>query len=146
MTAQPPPTSTAFLLAALGRQARQDVERALRPTGYTLRHLSALGHLLREPGMSYSELGRRAGITAQSAQATVRQLEERGAVERRTDPGRGRTAELHVTATGQELLRAGRDAYAEVDAVLERVLGKQRRQDLTGLLLSALSGLSSGRG
>ncbi len=68
------------------------------------------------------------------------------AVERRTDPGRGRTAELHVTATGQELLRAGRDAYAEVDAVLERVLGKQRRQDLTGLLLSALSAGSSGRG
>ncbi|BFO18118.1 hypothetical protein SHKM778_45060 [Streptomyces sp. KM77-8] len=95
--------------------------------------------------MSYSELGRRAGITAQSAQATVRQLEERGAVERRTDPGRGRTAELHVTATGQELLRAGRDAYAEVDAALERALGKQRRQDLTGLLLSALSGSLSGR-
>lgn len=96
--------------------------------------------------MSYSELGRRAGIAAQSAQATVRQLEERGAVERRTDPGRGRTAELHVTETGQELLRAGRDAYAEVDAALECALGKQRCQDLTGLLLSALSGGSSERG
>ncbi|MFJ8599181.1 MarR family winged helix-turn-helix transcriptional regulator [Streptomyces shenzhenensis] len=109
------------------------------------RHLSVLGHLLSEPGMSCGELGRSVGITAQSAQATVRQLEARGAVERRTDPGRGRTPELHVTATGQEFLRAGRDAYAEVDAALERALGRQRRQDLTGLLLSALSGGSPGR-
>ncbi|WP_371352072.1 hypothetical protein [Streptomyces malaysiensis] len=42
-------------------------------------------------------MGCRAGITAQSAQATVRRLEERGAVERRTEGGRGRTAELHIT-------------------------------------------------
>ncbi|MEU5109720.1 MarR family transcriptional regulator [Streptomyces sp. NPDC021354] len=57
---------------------RSDVEHTLKPTDYTLRHLATLGHLRREPGLSYSELGRRAGITAQSAQATVRQLEERG--------------------------------------------------------------------
>ncbi|EFE65073.1 MULTISPECIES: MarR family winged helix-turn-helix transcriptional regulator [Streptomyces] len=140
MTAQPQATSAAFLLTVLGRRVREDIEQALRPTGYTLRHLSALGHLKREPGMSYSELGRRSGVTAQSVQATVRRLEERGAVERRTDPGRGLTAELHLTATGEDLLEAGRNAYARADAVLERVLGEQAHRDLTAALLTALSG------
>ncbi|MFF4753296.1 MarR family winged helix-turn-helix transcriptional regulator [Streptomyces sp. NPDC002514] len=139
MTIPPQPTSTAFLLAALGRRVRSDVEHALKPTGYTLRHLAALGHLRREPGLSYSELGRRAGITAQSAQATVRHLEERGAVERRTEAGRGRTAELHVTEDGMRLLVAGQDAYAAADAGLQDALGPDACRDLTGLLLQALS-------
>ncbi len=45
MTVPPQPTSTAFLLAALGRHVRSDVEHRLKPTGYTLRRLAALGHL-----------------------------------------------------------------------------------------------------
>ncbi|MFJ1831787.1 MarR family winged helix-turn-helix transcriptional regulator [Streptomyces sp. NPDC088178] len=139
MTVPPQPTSTAFLLAALGRHVRSDVEHTLKPTGYTLRHLAALGHLRREPGLSYSELGRRAGITAQSAQATVRQLEERGAVERRTEAGRGRTAELHITEGGMRLLAAGQDAYAAADAGLQGALGPDACRHLTGLLLQALS-------
>ncbi|MFI1293998.1 MULTISPECIES: MarR family winged helix-turn-helix transcriptional regulator [Streptomyces] len=139
MTVPPQPTSTAFLLATLGRHVRSDVEHTLKPTGYTLRHLSALGHLHREPGLSYSELGRRAGITAQSAQATVRQLEERGAVERRTEAGRGRTAQLHITEGGMRLLAAGQDAYAAADAGLQSALGPDACRHLTGLLLQALS-------
>ncbi|MFI1854547.1 MarR family winged helix-turn-helix transcriptional regulator [Streptomyces sp. NPDC020480] len=140
MTVPPQPTSTAFLLAALGRHVRSDVEHTLKPTDYTLRHLATLGHLRREPGLSYSELGRRAGITAQSAQATVRQLEERGgAVERRTEAGRGRTAELHITEGGMRLLAAGQDAYAAADAGLQSALGPDACRHLTGLLLQALS-------
>ncbi len=133
------PTSPAFLLAALGRHIRDDVERSLRPTGYTLRHLSALGHLQREPGMSYSELGRRAGVTAQSAQATVRQLEQRGVVERRSFPGRGHTAELHITDEGKDLLETGRRAYAAADSDLADALDDEQLTHLTGVLLTALS-------
>jgi DNA-binding MarR family transcriptional regulator len=68
----------AVLLLALGRIVREEVERALDVQGLSLRHLSALGHLSREPGLSCSALGRRAGVTAQSMQATVRQLEQAG--------------------------------------------------------------------
>ncbi|WP_234443161.1 MarR family winged helix-turn-helix transcriptional regulator [Streptomyces cellulosae] len=134
-----PPTSPAFLLAALGRHIRDDIEKSLRPTGYTLRHLSALGHLKREPGISYSELARRAGVTAQSAQATVRQLEQRGAVERRSFPGRGHTAELHITDKGHDLLEAGKRAYASSDKNLSLVLDSEQLTVLTGFLLTALS-------
>ncbi|MFJ5723021.1 MarR family winged helix-turn-helix transcriptional regulator [Streptomyces sp. NPDC093149] len=118
---------------------RDDVEQALKPTGYTLRHLAALGHLRREPGFSCRELGRPAGITVQSAQVAVRRLEERGAVERRTEAGRGRTTELHITEDGMRLLAAGRDPYAAADAGLQGALGPDACRHLAGLLLQALS-------
>lgn len=114
------PGTVAFLLMAAGRRLRAEVEAALAADGSSLRHVSALGHLSREPGLSYSELGRRAGVTAQSMQATVRRLEELGAIERRTAPGRGRTADLHVTDTGRRMVEAGHRAVADAE---ERLLG-----------------------
>ncbi len=135
----PPPASPAFLLLSLGRIVRDEVETALRAHGSSLRHLSALGHLSREPGLSYSELGRCAGITAQSMQATIRQLEELGAVERRTLPGRGRTAQLHVTSTGADLLHRGQDVIRDAD---ERLLGDvspDQQEVLTAVLLQVFT-------
>lgn len=126
--------SPAFLVMSLGRIIRDEAERALRAHGSSLRHLSALGHLSRHPGLSYSELGRRAGITAQSMQATLRQLEDRGAVERRSVPGRGRTAQLHVTSAGIEMLRQGEHALRDAD---RRLLGDVRA-DQHDILAAAL--------
>ena len=114
----------------LGRRLRAEIERDLATSGLTLRHLSALGHLGREPGLSYSELARRAGITAQSMQATLRQLEALAAVERRTPAGRGRTAELHVTDSGERLRTAG---MATVRAADRRLLAPLLPQDATTL-------------
>lgn len=122
------------LLLALGRIVREEVERALDVQGLSLRHLSALGHLSREPGLSYSALGRRAGVTAQSMQATVRQLEQTGAVRRVTPAGRGRTAELRVTDTGRRLLREMDHALGSVEAPLLDGLTAEERADLGTLL------------
>ena len=115
----PPALNAAFLVISLGRMLREDVDAQLRPLALSMRHLSALGHLSRQPGLSYSELARRAGITPQSMQATLRQLEQVQAVERRTVPGRGRTAQLHVTAVGRDLLGQGRQV---IDSAEERLL------------------------
>jgi DNA-binding MarR family transcriptional regulator len=131
--------STAFLLSGLGRIVREEIEGELRTVGLSLRHLSALGHLSRTPGLSYSELGRRAGITAQSMQATLRQLEALGAVERVTLAGRGRTAELHLTDSGGAMLARGRDAVRKVDDSLLGDLPPHERTELTGLLLRAFT-------
>ena len=137
--------SAAFLLSGLGRIVREQIERELRTLDLSLRHLSALGHLSRTPGMSYSELGRRAGITAQSMQATLRQLESVGAVERVTLAGRGRTAELHLTATGRGLLARGRDAVARVDESLLGDLPADDKDQLTRLLLRTLTQVAARR-
>jgi DNA-binding MarR family transcriptional regulator len=131
----PPDVSPAFLLMNLGRLVRTDVETLLRRRGSSLRHLSALGHLSREPGISYSELARRAGITAQSMQATLRQLENLGLVERRTEAGRGRTAELYVTAAGHAMLEENRQAFTDVEKRLLATMPEADRGVLNRLLL-----------
>ncbi|AXB42161.1 hypothetical protein A4R43_06120 [Amycolatopsis albispora] len=113
---QDPPRLTASLalnLIAAGREAQRRIEQALAPHGLTLRHLGALGHLARRPDLSYSDLARRAGITAQSMHATVRLLQDAGAVAD-APVERGKKARLEVTPRGRELLD-------EVAAALERI-------------------------
>ena len=129
------PISPALLLIMLGRGARHDVDTALGTHGLSLRHFSALGHLSRQPGLSYSELGRRAGVTAQSMLATLRQLEDLGAVERSTLPGRGRTAELHITPNGKKLLATGQAALHDIDHKLLSALPADQHGVLAELLL-----------
>jgi DNA-binding MarR family transcriptional regulator len=136
----PPKPSPAFLLMGLGSTVRAEVEEGLRAIGLTLRHFSALGHLSSEPGLSYSELARRAGVTTQSMQATLQQLERDGTVIRRTPPGRGRTARLELTAEGTRLLADGRRVMTAADEhVLADVRPDQHRL-LTDALFAAFVG------
>ncbi|MFD1814276.1 MarR family winged helix-turn-helix transcriptional regulator [Rhodococcus gannanensis] len=143
MTDAGPPPSAAFLVMALGRRMRERVEQALRAEGITMRHLSALGHLSRDSGLSYSELARRASVTPQSMQSTLAKLEERGAVTRTTDSGRGRTARLVVTDEGARLLGLGRDAIAELDRVLADQVDAEDVGRLAPVLLRALATLGA---
>lgn len=130
----PPPPSAAFLLMTLGRRLRDEVEATLKAEGIALRHVSALGHLAAHPGLSYSELARRAGVTPQSMQATIEALERRGAVARDTDPGRGRTAELRVTAEGTRLRQVGTAVVGDVDTRLRAHLDDETHRVLTEAL------------
>ena len=77
------------------------------------------------------------GITVQSMQSTLAQLETLGAIERRTEPGRGRTAELHVTPLGEALLAKGRDIVRATDEALLSALGEDEGA-LTMMLLRGL--------
>ncbi|WP_460836242.1 MarR family winged helix-turn-helix transcriptional regulator [Nocardioides marmoraquaticus] len=99
----------------------------------TMRHLGALGHLARDPGLSISDLARRSGVTAQSMHATVQGLTLRGALET-TDVGRGRPARLTITGEGRRVLDAARDAIARVDAALAAELGPHLSQELRSAL------------
>jgi len=137
----PPPPSPGFLLIAVGRALREQADAALRADGLSLRHLSALGHLTHEPGLSYSELGRRAGVTAQSMQATLGQLEALDAVKRVTEPGRGRTARLEVTSAGRRLLTHGRAVLTQVEDAALAELSPAERGALTSTLLRVFGGL-----
>lgn len=137
-----PPISPALLLMMLGRQLRDRTEAELRRQGLSMRHFSALGHLAHHPGLSYSELARRDGITTQSMQSTLRQLEEIDAVERLTAPGRGRTADLKVTASGQELLNRCRAVLTDIDKDLRDAIGADQVGQLATTTLRALTELS----
>ncbi|KNB49890.1 MarR family winged helix-turn-helix transcriptional regulator [Streptomyces caatingaensis] len=125
-----------LLLIGVGRFTQDAAHRVLAERGdYSLRLMGALGHLAHEPGLSYSELARRAGVTAQSMQATVGRLERAGAVARVTPAGRGRTAALHVTDEGHRMLAEMRQALAGLEEPLTAGLTADERAVLTAALL-----------
>lgn len=131
--------STALLFIAAGRTVQRRVETALAEHGLTLRHVGALGHLAANPNLSYSDLGRRAGVTAQSMHATVNRLEELGAVSRQHG-GHGRPARLEVTAHGRALLARAGEIAAALDDELLGTLPVADRADLARLLLAVAGG------
>jgi DNA-binding MarR family transcriptional regulator len=137
----PEATNTALLLMMLGRRIREQAETALRAEGLSLRQLSVLGHLAHQPGLSYSELARRDGITVQSMQSTLLQLEKIGAVERLTAPGRGRTADLQVTESGHALLDRGRKVLKAADQRLQDAIGAESSAQVAAAALKALIAL-----
>jgi len=128
-------TSPVMLLAGIGRIARDRIDTRLAADGLSLRHLGVLGHLRHTPGLSYSELARRAGVTTQSMQATVAQLEADGRVARDTPPGRGRTARLRVTSAGDAALRRAEASVSDIENTLLAPLGPDDRAALARLLL-----------
>jgi DNA-binding MarR family transcriptional regulator len=136
--------SLALLLVGAGRAAQRRIEHALAPLGLTLRHLGALGHLSRRPDMSYSDLARRAGVTAQSMHATVRQLQELGAVGT-PQTGQGMRARLEVTERGRALLTEVAAVLDELDAELSRDVPQECGEHLKPFLVGLALGDSATR-
>ena len=118
----PPAASLSVLLRLAESRVSERLDAALAAAGTSRRELGALGHLRREPGLSVSELARRAGITPQSMHATVGQLERDGLLQR-AGTGRGRRAGLVVTEVGLGRLTDGLAAVTSVDDGLRSQLG-----------------------
>ena len=133
----PPADSPVMLTVLAGRAWEARLTADLRAHGLSLRHLGALGHLAGTPGLSYTDLARRARVTVQSMHATVAALTDLGAV-REPGGGRGRAALLEVTERGRELLAAGRDVVAALDAEFTAAVPRPAR---AGLTLGLLGGL-----
>ena len=127
--------SVVLLLVAAGRQLGRRVDEELAALGLTLRHLGALGHLSRRPDLSYSDLARRARVTTQSMHATVRALEERGAVTR-VLPGHGHAARLEITDLGRDLLAAVARTTRRLDDELLADLSDEQRAVLRDAALA----------
>ena len=129
-------SSAVMQLILTGRALQSRVETELAELGLTLRHVGALGHLAHRPDLSYSDLARRAGVTAPSMLATVRTLEELGAV-RRNILGAGHPARLEVTRSGRKLLDRVKIVVGRVEQELVGDLTDPQRALLQQLLLAA---------
>jgi DNA-binding MarR family transcriptional regulator len=119
--------SAAFSDRVLG-DIREEVGDDVRfNDGYVFQHLV--------PGpCSVTALARKLGVSQQAASQQVADLERRGLVTRRADPGDARARLVALSDRGEEVVRAGRRSRAAVNRELVDVLGRRRRDALVEAL------------
>lgn len=97
--------------------------RATSPDDITASQLSTLGTVLRHGPIGISEIAEREHVQPPTASKIVARLEQRGSVERRTNPSDRRSQQIAITARGRaladEVRVAGRGWLAEQIATLE---------------------------
>lgn len=89
---------------------------------------------LQAGGSRVSDMAARAGITKQSLAAIVKDLEKAGLVTVSPDPTDGRAKVVTYTDRGRECVRGGEAYLREVEDALATLIGRERLDDLRGLL------------
>ena len=142
-TAQGP--SLAYVIGRVDQGVRREMRRRLEPYGLSVPEYTALSILAAVPGLSNAQLARRSLITPPAMLEVLARLEQRGLVERHTDPGHARIRRAELTAEGLRLLRASaREIDRLSDELLEAVPGDERdvvRRGLVAVMDRLRSGL-----
>ncbi len=86
------------------------------PPDLTMQQVRVLGCVVKEPGLSGHELGKRIGVSAPTASGLVERLVEKGLIARVDDPDDRRVRRLHPTTEGLAVIR-------EMDSMFARSLG-----------------------
>jgi DNA-binding MarR family transcriptional regulator len=115
-----PAESPGFLLWHVTLRWQRMVTRALAPLGLTHVQfvLLACTWWLNEQGRSPSQaaVAAQAGTDVKMTSQVLRTLEQKGLVERASDPADSRARRLHVTAAGAELAPRAVEAVERIDA------------------------------
>lgn len=106
------------------------MDEVLRPIGLTVAQYACLESLRRQPGITSSELARRAFVSRQSMNVLLHALAERGLVTRAGEPGPRNQIAAELTGPALELVAA---AHALVESVVRRMTGALDAQHLTEL-------------
>jgi DNA-binding MarR family transcriptional regulator len=129
-TDQTPPRGTdspAFLLAQLGAHAASKFAERLGPVDLTPPHAGILRFVGGAGGISQQELAGHLRILPSRLVILIDQLEERGMIERRSDPEDRRSYALHLTTKGSEMLKTiERLAREHQDALLVSLSADER--------------------
>ena len=107
---------------------------ALAPLGLSVKAVGAMTVLEAEGPLSQRRLAGRQGIDRTTMVAVVDELERRGAVERRRDPGDRRANALRLTASGRRLLTRARTAVAAAEPACRAPLPEQDQHRLRAAL------------
>jgi DNA-binding MarR family transcriptional regulator len=135
--------SPSFLLATIGPAIRMALDQRLQDLGLNMRRVGALAHISARPGISYTALAHRAGVSTQSMHETVRALESQSFVERTQATVQGQRASLAITEGGRSALKEALQVAKEFDRHLSSISGLDLAR-LASELLVVGSGLQSG--
>ena len=92
-------------------------EAVVREVGITAAQAAAMAVLSDNPGINAAELARRCAVTPQTMNGLLTRLEARGFVDRTPHPRHGTLIEIKLTNNG-------RVAFAEADALVEKLEGR----------------------
>ena len=122
-------SSLGYLLKEASSALRAAMEGVLRPLGMTVTHYSCLELLAQRPGLSSSELARRAFVTRQSMNVLLQALERDGYVTRPEEAPVGKVLPTRLTTRGRRSLQK---ASVAVRSVEERMLGGMPAEERSG--------------
>jgi DNA-binding MarR family transcriptional regulator len=110
--------SVGYVLKQVQALLHNAMDEVLRPLGLNVAQYACLELLGQHPGLSNSELARRAFVTRQSMNVVLRRMQERGLLTRPDHADHGRALPTTLTRTGQATLRK---ASVTVRAVEQRL-------------------------
>ena len=116
--------------------------RALHEHGVTLTQFAVLTALADEPGLSNAELARRAFITPQSMNETLRELEQRTWITRTRHPTHGRILQTELTDQGRTTLQTCDAAVTVIEQRMLANLDPDQRRHLATALRSCIDALN----
>jgi DNA-binding MarR family transcriptional regulator len=126
--------SVGFMLSTLGYAISRRFHQALEPLGLEPSHFAVLRTVGSNQGQSQHALAENLHISPSHMVAIVDELERRGLVERRPQPGDRRVRTLHLTAAGEKLLAQAFEVAKEYEQLLTKPLDAKERAQLLDLL------------
>jgi DNA-binding MarR family transcriptional regulator len=115
---------------------------ALREHGATVAQYAVLTVLDEEPGLSNADLARRAFVTPQTMNQTLRELEDKRWVTRRPHPVHGRIRQADLTQDGRTVLYACHQAASAIEEQMLAALSPADRQQLKAALRACIAALT----
>jgi DNA-binding MarR family transcriptional regulator len=128
------PKSLAFLLSQVGIFASAKFADAIEEIGLHPAWFRVLNVIDAAEGSSQHAIGEAIQAPPSRMVAIVDDLETRGLVERRPQPGDRRVRALFLTKEGRSILERGRKVAAEHEDRIAASLSKAEREKLVGLL------------
>ncbi len=138
---------TEGMLLAMGPEERLglDIKRAeqelmaakhtaLKPTGLTVPQYAALYTLAGNPGISSAALARTCLVSPQAMNVLLKNLQERGLVERTPHPWHGNVLETTLTEEGRAVLAAADARAVRIEQAIADELTPDERDTLRTLL------------
>lgn len=133
--------SVGYVLKQVHAALRSAMDESLRSLDLTVPQYACLELLGKDPGLSSSELARRAFVSRQSMNLVLRRLQERGLLARLSEAPHGRALPSRLTDEGRTILRqasaAARAAEKELFAPLSPDRQRRVREDLAACLAPA---------
>lgn len=140
------PSTLAFLLSQVGIHASRRFAERIASVDLNPPLFRVLNLVDAAEGRSQQAIGKAIEVPASRMVALVDELEQRGLVERRPDPGDRRVRALYLTRKGRQTLTRGRKIASQHEEELTRGLNEADRKRLLALLQRMVDEQALGQG